>query len=671
MITQSFNLNVIPESSPVIVHCDQYDTGEGRLVISLFDDSVAYTPEVGATAVIQGTKPDGHGFMYSATISGNVVTADLTQQMSACAGHVRCQVVITETDGRTGTFVFILAVQRSALPDDSDLSESDIAVIEQAVEDAQQAVIDAQGHAEDAEAWAVGERGGVPVTSGDETYDNNAKYWAGIAQTYAQGALHYRGSIAFANIPTTSLTQGDMYNITDDFTTDSRFVEGAGIKCPAGTNIAWNGSKWDLLAVVKVSSLADLGDVSLTTLANNDGLFYNASTQKFENKAVPLPDMTSSTKGVGKPDGKTTEVSSGTFSAVGVSIPADINSGGTQYGSNWLYYAGTSEVITPSTKQNYRVNDSGTMKLYYWTGSAYAELTSGGGGSSTLSGLTDVDITTPTDGQALIYDSNSGEWINGSAGGGDYMGLYGMTEIQSSDGQGTTVIDLDQYTNVGNYYCEGKAKIQMSYCYQVGVADNTTLNMQSAYFLLYVRRMPKSWIMQDIYIVYDSPTRRVIHYQRYGKQSGGSWSFGTWRMTVDTGNTSPYEKPISIGNGMSNVEVNNVTDGDLLVRDNGKWKNKPVLGTNTFAVDLTSWTTDTTSQSGTTLYKKQIPLTNVYVDCPTIDIGANGSTLPTSAQQTAYNLIQYATVDDAVPCIYLYASAIPTTAFYIKVKGVD
>lgn len=37
----------------------------------------------------------------------------------------------------------------------------------------------------------------------------------------------------------------------------------------------------------------------------------------------------------------------------------------------------------------------------------------GGGGSSTLSGLTDVDISNPTDGQTLVYNSTSGKWENG------------------------------------------------------------------------------------------------------------------------------------------------------------------------------------------------------------------------------------------------------------------
>jgi len=37
----------------------------------------------------------------------------------------------------------------------------------------------AEDSAEDSEAWAVGQRGGTDVPSTDETYHNNAKYWAG------------------------------------------------------------------------------------------------------------------------------------------------------------------------------------------------------------------------------------------------------------------------------------------------------------------------------------------------------------------------------------------------------------------------------------------------------------------------------------------------------------
>ena len=38
----------------------------------------------------------------------------------------------------------------------------------------------------------------------------------------------------------------------------------------------------------------------------------------------------------------------------------------------------------------------------------------GGGGSSSLAGLTDVNLTTPTDGQVLSYDGNNSKWVNGA-----------------------------------------------------------------------------------------------------------------------------------------------------------------------------------------------------------------------------------------------------------------
>ena len=39
-------------------------------------------------------------------------------------------------------------------------------------------------------------------------------------------------------------------------------------------------------------------------------------------------------------------------------------------------------------------------------------------GSSTLSGLTDVDISNPSNGQTLVYNATSEKWENGAGGGG-------------------------------------------------------------------------------------------------------------------------------------------------------------------------------------------------------------------------------------------------------------
>lgn len=286
MITQEFDLNLIPTSAPVVVHVDQYDHGTGRLIANLYEGDAPYAPN--GAAIIQGTKPDGHGFVYNASMDGNVVTADLTEQMAAVAGDVRTQIVVTESTGRTGTFVFILRVQKSALPDDTDMSESDYQLIEEAIEEVQEAITEAQDYSYDseawakgtrngtavgpsdpaygqnsksfavqaeiykknAEAWAVGTNNGVPIPStGWPQYNNHAKYWAQKSQEYAIGALHFKLTIPFADIPTTGMEVGDMYNITDAFTTDSRFEEGPDKPVPAGANIAWTpNGKWDLLS---------------------------------------------------------------------------------------------------------------------------------------------------------------------------------------------------------------------------------------------------------------------------------------------------------------------------------------------------------------------------------------------------------------------------------------
>ena len=58
------------------------------------------------------------------------------------------------------------------------------------------------------------------------------------------GAYIARGSRAFADLPGT-LTEsmvGYVYNITDDFETDSRFIEGSGKKYSAGTNVVVVGT---------------------------------------------------------------------------------------------------------------------------------------------------------------------------------------------------------------------------------------------------------------------------------------------------------------------------------------------------------------------------------------------------------------------------------------------
>lgn len=53
-------------------------------------------------------------------------------------------------------------------------------------EEIEESLIDMASHA--SEAWAIGERDGVPVDNTDPTFQNNSKYWASFAASAAEGA---------------------------------------------------------------------------------------------------------------------------------------------------------------------------------------------------------------------------------------------------------------------------------------------------------------------------------------------------------------------------------------------------------------------------------------------------------------------------------------------------
>lgn len=105
------------------------------------------------------------------------------------------------------------------------------------------------------------------------------KIAAKVSSTYKAA-----GTVQFALLPTPSATEeGKVYNISDAFTTTENFVEGAGQKYPAGTNVvcidtADEAYKWDVLAgFVDLSAYA-------TTESVTSGL--NSKVDKVEGSSL-------------------------------------------------------------------------------------------------------------------------------------------------------------------------------------------------------------------------------------------------------------------------------------------------------------------------------------------------------------------------------------------------
>lgn len=139
MTTQIIKLNMIPGGVMPVVYASQYDNQTNALVFELYNGDLPFPVPSGAAVLINGTKPpvDGEltGFSYSAaSISGNRVVCNVTTQMTAVAGDVLCELRIRTATQIIGSVNFILRVERSALNDDTVLSETDIPLIEQAIE---------------------------------------------------------------------------------------------------------------------------------------------------------------------------------------------------------------------------------------------------------------------------------------------------------------------------------------------------------------------------------------------------------------------------------------------------------------------------------------------------------------------------------------------------------
>lgn len=182
MITQSINLNLIPGGVLPRFNVSQYDKGSRALQFNLFSGSLPFEVPEGSTVTIQGTKKDMTGFQYPCTFQGSLVVSDLYDQMTVLAGEVTTELVITDTNlNILGTCNFIIDVEQAALSKDIPISETELPLLQEAIQSAAEAKASAEAaedDAEDAEAWANGTRGGVPVGPSDPTYQKNAKYYA-------------------------------------------------------------------------------------------------------------------------------------------------------------------------------------------------------------------------------------------------------------------------------------------------------------------------------------------------------------------------------------------------------------------------------------------------------------------------------------------------------------
>lgn len=170
-------------------------------------DITPWVEELGDGAVTATAKRPQDSQPYPVTVTkvGNIVTWKPTSTDTAFAGVGSFQLEYTVGSVLAKTCIWSTMVAPSLDPagDPPDPYDNWLAEMRQiaadaiqaaqdadeSADDAQAEVVNAQNEVKNAEAWAVGQRGGVDVPSTDETYHNNAKYYAGQAQGVVDNTL--------------------------------------------------------------------------------------------------------------------------------------------------------------------------------------------------------------------------------------------------------------------------------------------------------------------------------------------------------------------------------------------------------------------------------------------------------------------------------------------------
>lgn len=213
-IQHSAQVSLTARSPASVVHLVQYDTTVPIIAVALTANGQPYTVPSGAAVNVRLAKPDGtyvYNPAYGLSADSQTVYIAVTVQMTACSGRLAPVIEIVIDGGVAATGFFILDIDPNPIPDDAIASTDEYKTIQQlaaevataaqivtenesaiqtigenitAIQQAPTAATNAAASATLAESWAVG---GTGTREGENT--NNAQYWAGQAQTIAQGAL--------------------------------------------------------------------------------------------------------------------------------------------------------------------------------------------------------------------------------------------------------------------------------------------------------------------------------------------------------------------------------------------------------------------------------------------------------------------------------------------------
>lgn len=256
IIEKHINLNVSQPNGFELVCAMQGDNDTLKIIAHLYDTNVPYIIDSTVNHImLQGVAPSGASILKDITEqTASTASFLLSDNMLAADGDLELSIIMADniTKQVISTFPFKIRVIHAPI---GEIQESEFeSIVNYALK--------ASEHANEANAYNILSQSyavGGTDTRENENIDNSKYYYEqskSISESFS-GALRPMGTVSFSSLPSIdSVSDGDMYNISDQFTTTADFKEGSGNIIPAGSNIYKTADgKWDILAGTPVSGI--------------------------------------------------------------------------------------------------------------------------------------------------------------------------------------------------------------------------------------------------------------------------------------------------------------------------------------------------------------------------------------------------------------------------------
>ena len=124
MVTRKIDLQIRPGGKRHRFRIKQYETGDKALLIRLTDDGAPCILPAGTPAELCFSRPDGSGFSILCSVDGELLSADVTSDMTECPGKVVCAVLFPLEGEWLCTDEFTVSIMKKEVPDNADTTDS-------------------------------------------------------------------------------------------------------------------------------------------------------------------------------------------------------------------------------------------------------------------------------------------------------------------------------------------------------------------------------------------------------------------------------------------------------------------------------------------------------------------------------------------------------------------